>query len=433
VTPRRHPAQVLAAPRVAAVTLAVAAAMAVAMAVSACSTSGSSSAPATRSDGSAAPAPGVGTDTVIAVPYIHGDRTEVVLDAGTVAALTGLGVTLGKSGAAILDLGAGPGGTISFPITSGYAEVHSDKSARPGYIQGSIQHAGSGLTLTRGASKVRLADFVVDPGNSVLYGTVSTGSSTDDTESGHTVTVPLLDLDGSALTITAGAGTIALSGTVARLTGGAAQALDRAFGTSAITPGTPLGVVRLTASTKGSTQYAASDTAASTLPRLVGESTQVTVDAGTAAALESLHVTITPLGSATAQNGRLTFPITGGFATVHQNMSYRPGWIAGSVVHQGSGLRFSGAGKSLEVRDFVLDPGNSMLSATVGTQPEVPLLFLDGRGVTVSTAGGNVVLDGTRAELTAQAAQALDATFGAGAISAGLLLGTVHLVAKPAG
>ncbi|WP_457831906.1 hypothetical protein, partial [Staphylococcus aureus] len=74
--------------------------------------------------------------------------------------------------------------------------------------------------------------------------------------------------------------------------------------------------------------------------------------------------------------------------------------------------------------------GNSMLYATVGGKPDVPLLFLDGANVKVSMQGSNVVLDGTVAKLTQTAATALDQTFGTTAVTAGLPLGTVHLVAS---
>jgi len=56
------------------------------------------------------------------------------------------------------------GSDVTFPITSGYVEIHSDKGHEPGYIEGSIEHYGSGLTLTAGSTTVTLSDFVVDRG-----------------------------------------------------------------------------------------------------------------------------------------------------------------------------------------------------------------------------------------------------------------------------
>ena len=41
------------------------------------------------------------------------------------------------------------------------------------YVQGMIDHDGSGLSLTGGGKKVELTDFEVDPGKSVLTGKVT--------------------------------------------------------------------------------------------------------------------------------------------------------------------------------------------------------------------------------------------------------------------
>ena len=37
----------------------------------------------------------------------------------------------------------------------------------------------------------------------------------------------------------------------------------------------------------------------------------------------------------------MSFPITGGFAAIHSDLGYKPGYIAGTVLHEASGLRFS--------------------------------------------------------------------------------------------
>jgi hypothetical protein len=99
------------------------------------------------------------------------------------------------------------------------------------------------------------------------------------------------------------------------------------------------------------------------------------------------------------------------------------------VLHEASGLRFTAGSKSLEVTDFVVDPGNSMLTATVGGKHDVPLLFLDGTNVKVTPQASGAILDGTIAKLTPTAADALNSTFGVTAFKAGLPLGVVHLVA----
>jgi len=358
------------------------------------------------------------TDTVTAIPSLMGVGTSVTLDAGTAAALKSLGVSVAPAGTAIFDASTS---TVTFPITSGYVEIHSDTAFKPGYIVGSIEHDGSGLQLSSGSTRVELDDFVVDPGNSMLYATV--GGKPD---------IPLLFLDGSKVKISKdSSGDVVLDGTVAKLTATAATALDQAFGTTAVEAGLPLGTVHLVARGTATTYDASTDKTAE-ISRLDGTSTSVTLDASTAAALTSLHVSVTPTGSAIfdASTSTVSFPITGGFAAIHSDVSYKPGYIAGVVLHQASGLTFSTGSTSLTATDFVVDPGDSILTATVAGKPGVPLLFLDGTAVKVSKDGaGDVVLDGTVARLTDTAAAALNQTFGVTAFKAGIPLGVVHLVA----
>jgi len=356
-------------------------------------------------------------DMVTAIPSLSGVGTSVALDGGTAAALKSLGVAIAPSGSATFDAATS---TITFPITSGYAEIHSDLSVKPGWILGSVEHSGSGFTLTAGATKVELSDFIVDPGNSVLYGTV-----------GGSPMVPLLDLDGTNVKVSMEGANVVLDGTVAKLTDTAAGALNKAFKVDAIKAGTPLGVVHLVA--KGdATTYNASTDKTTAISRLTGKSTSVTLDAGTAKALESLGVAVAPVGSATfdAKTSTVSFPITGGFAAIHSDLTYKPGYISGTVIHQESGLKFSKGNKSIEITDFVVDPGNSILTASAGGKAGIPLLDLDGNAVKVGAEGDDVTLDGTVAKLTKTGADALNATFGVTAFTAGLPLGVVHLVAS---
>ena len=357
------------------------------------------------------------SDMVTAIPRLTGEGTSVALDGGTAAALKSLGVAIAPSGNAAFDAKTS---TITFPITSGYAEIHSDPAFKPGYILGSIEHFGSGFTLTAGSTKVGLSDFVVDPGNSILYGTV-----------GGSPMVPLLDLDGTGVKVSMEGSNVVLQGTVAKLTDTAAGALNKAFKVDAIKAGTPLGVVRLVAKGEATTYNATTDKTA-VISRLTGKSTEVTLDAGTAKALTGLGVAVTPVGSATfdAKTSTVGFPITGGFATIHSDLNFKPGYISGTVIHQASGLKFAKGNKSIEVTDFVVDPGTSILTVTAGGKSGIPLLDLDGTNVKVSKQGNDVVLDGTVAKLTQTGADALNATFGVTAFTAGLPLGVVHLVAS---
>jgi len=374
---------------------------------------------ASTSQGSANSQTAQASDTVTAIPALTGVGTSVILDAGTAAALKGLGVAIAPSGNATFEASTS---TITFPITSGYAEIHSNPAVKPGYIQGSVNHEGSGFTLTAGATKVTLDDFVVDPGNSMLYGSVN-----------GTPGAPLLSLDGTNVKVTMESGNVVLFGTVAKLTDAAATALNGAFKTQAIKAGTPLGVVRLVAKGTATTYDPATDKTAE-ITRLGGKQTAVKLDAGTADALKSLNVTVAPTGSAKfdAATGTVSFPITGGFAAIHSDRNFKPGYITGNVIHQGSGLKFSSGSKSIEVTDFVVDPGTSVLTATAGGKSGIPLLSLDGTNVAVSMSGSDVVLQGTVAKLTATGASALNSTFGVSAFKEGIPLGVVTLTAAQA-
>ena len=360
---------------------------------------------------------GSNSNKVTAIPSLTGQGTSVKIDAGTAEALKSLGVALAPIGTATFDAGTS---TITFPITSGYAEIHSDLGVKPGYIQGSVFHQDSGFSLSAGSTKVELSDFVVDPGNSVLYGTV-----------GGAPKVPLLSLDGTNVKVSMEGSDVVLQGTVAKLTDTAASALNKAFNVNALKAGIPLGTVRLVAKGTATTYDAGTDQTAR-ISRLDGKATNVTLDAGTAKALQTLGVSVAPTGSAKFDSATSTvsFPITGGFAAIHSDLGYKPGYIAGTVIHEASGLKFSKGNRSIEVTDFVVDPGNSTLTASSGGKSGIPLLSLDGTNVKVSMEGSDVVLQGTVAKLTGPGAAAMNATFGVSDFKEGLPLGVVRLVAS---
>lgn len=357
------------------------------------------------------------TDTVTAIPTLTGVGTTVDLNAGTVKALTSLGVKLTTTGKATEDASVP---SVTFPITSGYAEIHSNHAFKPGYVVGSIEHDGSGLKFSAGGKSLRVSDFVVDPGDSMLYATV-----------GSTPDVPLLFLNGSKLKISVSGGNVHLDGTVASLTATAAKALDTTFGTTAVKAGLPLGVVHLVASGT-SNMYTYTTKTIAEIPRLAGQTTSVALDAATAKALTSLGVTLAPYGSATytASSSTIHFPITGGTAVIHSDHSYKPGYVAGVLIHQGSGFTLTKGSTKVTLSNFVVNPGSSMLTGTVNGTIGVPLLFLNGSKLAITSVGSTVHLDGTVASLTATAAKALNAAFGTTAFTAGIELGVAHIIAK---
>jgi hypothetical protein len=371
-----------------------------AVAGAACGSSSSSATPTTSATPAASSTPATATDTVTAIPNLTGVGTTVVLNAGTMKALTGLGVKVAPTGTAVLNSAAG---SVTFPITSGYVEIHSDKSFKPGYIVGSVEHDGSGLSFSAGGKTLAVSDFVVDPGNSMLYATV--GGKPD---------IPLLSLDGTNVKVSMSGSNVVLDGTVAELTQTAATALDTTFGTTAVKAGLPLGVVHLVASGTANTYTGK----ATEISRLSGQSTSVALDPSTAKALGSLGVALAPEGTATyaSATSTISFPITGGFAAIHADVTYKPGYIAGVLIHQGSGFTLTKGAIKVTLSNFVVDPGNSTLTGWVnGTETAVPLLSLNGSAVKVS--------------VTATAASALNTAFSTTAFKAGLELGVVHIIA----
>jgi len=165
---------------------------------------------------------------------------------------------------------------------------------------------------------------------------------------------------------------------------------------------------------------------------LDGVETAVQVDTNTLAALTALKVTVTPTGKAKATTtykaATFNFPITGGNVKVYAKGAVDP-YVQGVIHHDGSGLEFAAAGKNLTVENFDVNPGTSMLTASVnGMRGKIPLFFLDGSNLTITKdAAGHGKLDGAKVELTAEAAAALNETFGVTAFQPRLLVGVAHI------
>ncbi|HEV7205919.1 MAG TPA: hypothetical protein VGN18_15020 [Jatrophihabitans sp.] len=165
-----------------------------------------------------------------------GVSTSVALDANFVKALTSLKLAPGLVGKATMPTA----GTVTFPITGGNVTVYKKGKVTP-YVQGTIRHDGSGLSLKGGNTTVTLENFVIDPGNnSKLTGDVlANGKSV---VKGAT----LFDLDGSTLQPITVSGNIAtLTGTRVLVSKDAAALLDKTFNTTAVTGGLLVGVATL--------------------------------------------------------------------------------------------------------------------------------------------------------------------------------------------
>jgi hypothetical protein len=175
------------------------------------------------------------------------------------------------------------------------------------------------------------------------------------------------------------------------------------------------------------------------IPSLSGQDTAVTLDAGFVEALGSLKLTPAPVGSAEiSDEGVASFPITGGNVTYYTPGTESP-YVQGEVDHDGSGLSLTGGGKTVELTDFVVDPGKSVLTGKVTVDGAVaaesaPLFFLDGRTLKPLEMGENdtAILEGTTVKLKQEAADLLNETFGVDALAGGFVIGVAKITVNTA-
>ncbi|MDQ3102515.1 MAG: hypothetical protein M3Q53_01580, partial [Actinomycetota bacterium] len=164
---------------------------------------------------------------------------------------------------------------------------------------------------------------------------------------------------------------------------------------------------------------------------LTGDTTEVAFDAGFAEALASLKVTPGPVGDATiSKEGVASFPITGGNVTYYDPASSVRPYVQGIIDHEGSGLSLEAGGTTVELTDFVIDPGTSELTGTVtanGKEAATDALLFDLDGSTLeplkSNPDGSATLAGTTVELSQPAADLLNETFGIEDLAGGLVVG----------
>lgn len=171
-----------------------------------------------------------------------------------------------------------------------------------------------------------------------------------------------------------------------------------------------------------------------------GVDTQVTLDAGFVEALGTLKLTPAPIGTAEITKGGVAkFPITGGNVKYYTPGSVSP-YVQGEIDHVGSGLSLTAeGGPKVELEDFVIDPGASVLTGTVKVDGKVaaesaPLFFLDGRTLKPLETGANdtAILEGTTVKLKQEAADLLNDTFKVDALKAGLVIGVAKITIKTA-
>lgn len=156
-----------------------------------------------------------------------GGATSVDLSSGFIGALTSLNIAPANVFPASLR-----GARATFPITDGTLDRAT--------LKGEIVHNG-GLTLTRGATQVKLKSFIIDTTGSgiVLTGLVSANGSV-------VGRIPLFDLqipgpEASSFRFER----VTLNGVIVNLRPEAANALNAVFATNAFVPGFNVGTARV--------------------------------------------------------------------------------------------------------------------------------------------------------------------------------------------
>jgi hypothetical protein len=211
-------------------TIGVIAAGALAFSLAACSAPAEEEPTASSSSESSNETP----DPTAVIDELGGVDTQVTLYQGFLDAITGLGLTPGVIGGATLT-----DGVLAFPITGGNVEYWDPELDYRPYVQGSVEHDGSGISLTAGDITVELTDFRIDPGTSELFGTVSANGE----EVGQDILI--FELNGSTLNpLEEGPnGEAILEGTEVYVSEDAAGLLNDTFGTDAVEGGREAGLL----------------------------------------------------------------------------------------------------------------------------------------------------------------------------------------------
>lgn len=388
-----------------------------ALAATRLATSSPSHAKAPSSLGTVSPPPAPG-DTVTALSNVTGAATVLKWDMSTLAAWRAAGVRVGPAGAAKAVSG---GVGAELPITSGYVESHSDHSFKPGYLLGSIDHFGSGLTFATASNSVEATNLVFDLGDSTVYGTI-----------GATEDIPLFSLAQTRRLVVRSGRTLKIEGEQLDLTQTGAVELDSLFHTTAITANSELASARITV--RGQVSQYTYDDETVEYTRLSGIDLSFTFGTQALAALGSVGITPSTTGSAVYDTSlaEVSFPITGGTAVVHPNRQGQPAHIAGVVLGWGDGLVLGGASASVTLSDLTFVPANATVYASVNGGADNGAVFSVkyAKRSGISLEGGNLELRGALLDLTAGGAEALNGVFHTTEFQSGFELGTFTLVAS---
>lgn len=201
---------------------------------------------------------------------------------------------------------------------------------------------------------------------------------------------------------------------------------------------TPLAVMAAGALALGATACGGDDDKAkpvANIDPITGETTAVKLDAGFVDALTSLKVAPGTIGDARiTSTGSAVFPITGGEVKYFKPGSVSP-YVQGRIFHEGSGLTLTAGKTKVGLRDFLVDPGKSVLTGNVLVNGKMaaesaPLFNLDGRTLkplAVKKSNDTAVLEGATVKLSPEAADLLNKTFKIDALKPGLVIGVAKI------
>ena len=166
-----------------------------------------------------------------------------------------------------------------------------------------------------------------------------------------------------------------------------------------------------------------------------GETTAIKLDKGFTDALASLKLTPGVTGTAKLTDGSLVFPITGGNVTVFKPGQVSP-YVVGQIQHEGSGLSLTAGSTEVKLTNFNVDPTISRVYGDVTVNNKrvassAYLFKLDGRTLKpLQTKGTTAILEGTKVEISGDAAPLLNDTFKTDAVKPGLLVGIAKITVQ---
>ncbi|MFF2555045.1 hypothetical protein ACFVUS_28855 [Nocardia sp. NPDC058058] len=182
-------------------------------------------------------------------------------------------------------------------------------------------------------------------------------------------------------------------------------------------------------SSSSSTTATAAPQPVAQIDTLTGKSTAVALDKGFTDALTSLGLAPGVVGTAALDNGSVVFPITGGHVKYYTPGTVNP-YVQGDITHNGSGLSLTAGPTAVQLTNFDIDPGTSVLYGDVsvnGTLAATHALLFNLDGSTLKPlqngADNTAILQGTRVLVSKDAAALLNKTFNTDAVKAGLLVG----------